>query len=106
MGNRRGKEKRRNLLLRKVATLREALPGNLTSTQAWSKPRGRSASAPYGPVWRLTWKEEQKTKTFYVRQAEVQTVRRGVEQMRQIKGVVRDVGEINLELLIAERDKR
>ncbi|OGF59091.1 MAG: hypothetical protein A2Y62_18150 [Candidatus Fischerbacteria bacterium RBG_13_37_8] len=97
------KKKKRNKLLREIANCKEALPGNLTSAQGRSKPKGKAASASYGPVWRLTWKENKKTKTFYVRQGEVSKVEIGVEQMKKIKKNIRQIGEINLKLLIKER---
>ena len=105
MKRRKDKKKKRNMLLRKITTLKEALPGNLTSAQGKSKPKGKAASASYGPVWRLTWKETKKTKTFYVRQGEVSKVQRGVEQMKKIKKNIRQAGEINLKLLIDEREE-
>jgi len=105
MKRRKDKKKKRNMLLRKITTLKEALPGNLTSAQGKSKPKGKAASASYGPVWRLTWKENKKTKTFYVRQGEVSKVQRGVEQMKKIKKNIRQAGEINLKLLIDEREE-
>ena len=105
MKRRKDKKKKRNMLLRKITTLKEALPGNLTSAQGKSKPKGKAASASYGPVWRLTWKENKKTKTFYVRQGEVSKVQRGVEQMKKIKKNIRQAGENNLKLLIDEREE-
>ena len=99
-------EKKRQELLGKMVTLKEALPGNLVSAQARSKPKGRYASAPYGPVWRLTWKEQKKTKTFYVRQGELPQVRQGVTQMRQFKKLIGQIGELNMRILIAHREDR
>ena len=98
-------EKRR-ILIGKLTELVDALPGNLVSAQAKSKRKGKDASSAYGPVWRLTWKETGKTRTLYVRISELPGVRHGVDQMKQIKEIVRLIGEINMKLLLARREER
>jgi hypothetical protein len=100
------KLKRREALLRKVTKLREALAGNLTSAEARSKRKGKIASSAYGPIWRLTWKERGKTRTFYVRIAELSRVRQGVQQMQEMKKTIRLIAEINMKLLLAARKQR
>ena len=95
----------RRLLIGKLTELADALPGNLVSTQTKSKRKGKEASAAYGPVWLLTWKEAGKTKTLYVRLNEVSRVHEGVEQMRQVKEIIRLIGEINMRLLLADREE-
>ena len=98
-------EKRR-ILLGRLTKLRDVLAGNLVSAQARSKPKGKIASAAYGPVWMLTWKQEGKTKTLYVRISELERVRQGVDQMKRMKEIVRLIAEINMQLLLAARKEQ
>jgi len=64
--------KKRDRLIQKLATYNEAVSGNLTNGAV---PPGSGKF-----YWRITWKENQKSKILYVRPEELTMLRKGIKQ--------------------------
>lgn len=99
-------EKQRKSLFLKLSKLSNCLPGQLTSAYLVCN-RGRckcTRGEPHGPAWRLTWKENKKTKIFYVRLQEVQLVKKGTLQHKKAKKLLKKIAFLNLEILKVQRD--
>jgi len=105
------KNKLQELLNQKEKCLKELyqftnfLPGQIHSAYLTCN-RGNckcTRGEKHGPVWNLTWKENQKTKTFYVRKKEVNKVKSGVEEHKQVKKLLKEISFLNLEILKINR---
>ncbi|GFP23848.1 hypothetical protein HKBW3S44_01335 [Candidatus Hakubella thermalkaliphila] len=96
---------RRKGILKTIARMQDILPGNLAASYLpCNKGNCKCARGElHGPKWTLTWKEEGKTKTLYIRQAEVAEVRKETENYGKAKGLLRQAAQINLELFKMRR---
>jgi hypothetical protein len=72
-----------------------ALSGNLSIV---STPPGSKNT--YG---RLTWKEKQKTKILYIRKEEIAQVKKAVTDLTRLKAQIRELCDINRNLLLHKR---
>ena len=68
------------------------IPGNLGQV----RERG-------GTFWHLTWKQNGKTVSRYIRLDEVNRVRKGVKAYARAKEVLKNTAETNLQRLFKER---
>ncbi len=80
---------RRNRLIREINSSLNFISGSVTS----QGPRGGFS---------LTFKEGGKTRSKYIRTAMVDEVRKMTRQHQKLKGLLKDLAEVNWELLKAE----
>lgn len=73
----------------------EAISGNL----------GKSAVPPRSGnyYWRITWKENQKTKVQYVRPEDLDLVRKGTGHFAQLKKLIQQIGDINRTIVLSKK---
>jgi len=98
---------RRKGIFKTIARMQDILPGNLAAGYLpCNKGNCKCTRGElHGPKWMLTWKEEGKTKTLYIRQAEVAEVSKGTENYGKAKGLLRQAAQINLELFKMRRPR-
>jgi len=87
----------REKLVVQLSSFSDALAGNLSESQV--PPR----TGKY--YWRLTWKEQQKTRIQYIRQEEVDLIRNGVDQFAKLRKAVLHLGEVNRAIMLLQRHK-
>ena len=88
---------KRDILLQKLTTYKEAVSGNLYKGAV---PPGSGKF-----YWRITWKEKQKTKILYVRPDEQSTFSKGIKQYAQMKKILKQIGDLNRTLILLQRKK-
>lgn len=88
-------KKKRDILLQKLTTYKEAVSGNLY--------KGAVPPGSGNFYWRITWKEKQKTKILYVRPDEQSTFSKGIKQYTQMKKILKQIGDLNRTLILLQR---
>jgi len=78
---------KRDKLCAQLLQCNDAIAGNLS--------KASSSTSKKGIYWRITWKENQKTKIQYVRKEDVAAIAKGIKQFTQLKKIVLHIGEIN-----------
>lgn len=63
-------------------------------------------SNQYGEFFHLTWKENQKTKTRYIRLDEVRRVRQGIKAYQKAKSTIEEAAKKNLKKLLKDRKSK
>ena len=94
-------------LWKKLLKLEKCLPGNLNAAYLICN-RGNckcTRGERHGPAWRLTWKENKKTKIIYIRKKEVKEVESGTNQYKKAKEILQKISFINLEILKLKREQ-
>jgi hypothetical protein len=76
-------KKKRDRLIQKLTTYNEVVSGNLTKGAV---PPGSGKF-----YWRITWKENQKSKILYVRPEELTMLRKGINQFSQMKKTIKQI---------------
>jgi len=92
-------------LMKKLLKLDNCLPGNLNAAYLVCN-RGKckcTRGEPHGPSWRITWKEQQKSKILYIRNNEVEKVKSGINEYKKAKKILKEISFINLEILKLKR---
>lgn len=87
----------REKLVAQLSSFSDALAGNLSKSQV--PPH----TGKY--YWRLTWKEQQKTRIQYIRQEEIDMIRTGVDQFAKLRKAVLQLGEVNRAIILSQRQK-
>lgn len=90
--------KKRQTLVDSLSSFPLALAGNLSRSQVPPK------TGKY--YWRLTWKEDQKTKIQYVRQDNLDEIREGVNQFNKLKETLVSLGEVNRHIALLQQQDR
>jgi len=91
--------------LNKLYELTNFLPGQIYSAYLTCN-RGNckcTRGEKHGPIWNLTWKENKKTKTFYVRKNEVDKIKEGCQEHKTIKELIKEISFLNLEIFKKNR---
>lgn len=98
---------RRKRALERIGRMQDVLIGNLGDAYLpCNKGNCKCTRGEFhGPKWMLTWKEEGKTKTLYIRQAEVAEVIKGTEDFGKAKELLKQAARINLELFKMRREE-
>lgn len=89
--------KKRQTLVDSLSSFPLALAGNLSRSQVPPK------TGKY--YWRLTWKENQKTKIKYVRQASLDEIREGVNQFAKLRDILLRLGDVNRSIALLQKDR-
>lgn len=89
--------KRANLVAQ-LARHADAISGNLSKSAV---PPG---SGNY--YWRITWKENQKTKIQYVRPEDLDRVKKGTEQFARLKELTQQIGDINRSIVLTKSKRK
>jgi len=87
--------RRRDVLIKKLATFNKAISGNISKGSV--PPRSKNY------YWRITWKEKQKSIILYVRPEEVPAFRTGIKQFAHLKKTIQEIGDINRTILLRQR---
>ena len=87
--------KKRQSLVDSLSSFPLALAGNLSRSQVPPK------TGKY--YWRLTWKDNHKTKIQYVRQDKLDEIRDGVNQFSKLKNILNSLGEVNRHIALLQQ---
>lgn len=87
--------KKRQSLVDSLSSFPLALAGNLSRSQVPPK------TGNY--YWRLTWKDDHKTKIQYVRQDNLNEIRDGVNQFSKLKKILNNLGEVNRHIALLQQ---
>lgn len=87
--------KKRNTLLKKLTSYKGAVSGNIY--------KGAVSPGSDKSYWRITWKENQKTKILYVRPDEQLAFSEGIKQYAQMKTLLKQIGDLNRTLILLQR---
>jgi hypothetical protein len=90
--------KKRQALVNSLSFYPIALAGNLSRSQVPPK------TGDY--YWRLTWKEDLKTKIQYVKKDNVDEIREGVNQFSKLKEILNCLGEVNRHIALLQQQDR
>ena len=88
----------REALIGKLSKYSDAVSGNLS--------KGAVPPGSTNCYWRITWKEQQKTRILYVRPYEVDKFNAGIEQFARLKGAINKLGDINRAIILAKREEK
>lgn len=87
--------KKRQSLIDSLSSFPLALAGNLSRSQVPPK------TGKY--YWRLTWKDDHKTKIQYVKQDKLDEIRDGVNQFSKLKKILNSLGEVNRHIALLQQ---
>jgi hypothetical protein len=96
---------KKELLMKQLSKLDNCLPGNLNAAYLICN-RGNckcTRGERHGPSWRITWKEQQKSKILYIRNNEIKKVKNGITEYKKAKELLKELSFINLEILKLNR---
>jgi hypothetical protein len=88
---------KRDKLVSELTSYSDAVSGNLS--------KGAVPPGSKNCYWRITWKENQKTKIQYVRPEAVAAFNKGIEQFNKLKKIVQQIGDINRTVLSSQQKR-
>jgi hypothetical protein len=93
--------------LQKITTLRPWIEGSLVSTSRFCGKKNCAChhGGPRHPVLYVTWKEKGKTISLYIPRKLESDVRRWVQNYRKLKELIREVSDIQKQIIRLREDK-
>jgi len=94
-------------LLQKIASLHPWIEGSLVSTSRFCGKNNCTChhGGPKHPVLYVTWKEKGKTVSLYIPRGLENEVRKWVQNYRKLKGLTREISDLQKQIVRLREDK-